>query len=121
MNLSDMALVKDNHLALAGQPALVRAVRAWRRRKIPVEIEVDSLELLSRVLPLGADIIMLDNFSVENMSEAVRRIDGRFETEASGGITEKTLRTFAETGVDYISMGALTHQIKSLDMSLKAE
>ena len=77
---------------------------------------------LNQVLEHGkVDRIMLDNFSTKNLQEAVRLINGRFETEASGGITTETLRAYAESGVDFISMGSLTHQIKSLDMSLKAE
>ena len=84
-----------------------------------IEIEVRSLEELDRVLQHGGvDRIMLDNFDIPTLREAVRRIDHRYETEASGGITEETLRSYAETGVDFISVGALTHHIKSLDLSL---
>jgi nicotinate-nucleotide pyrophosphorylase (carboxylating) len=126
MGLYDMVMIKDNHVDYAG--GVVQSIDAVEQylnrtgKKLRVEIEVRNLNELQQVLDHGKiDRIMLDNFSIENLKEAVSRIGGRFETEASGGITEKTLRDYAETGVDYISMGALTHQIKSLDMSLKAE
>jgi len=126
MGLFDMIMIKDNHVDFAG--GIVKAIQAvhdyFRQTgtKLPVEIEVRNLNELKEVLDFGqVDRIMLDNFSPEQMKEAVKRIGGRFETEASGGITEENIRAYAETGVDYVSMGALTHQIKSLDMSLKAE
>ncbi|MEI7897038.1 MAG: carboxylating nicotinate-nucleotide diphosphorylase [bacterium] len=126
MGLYDMIMIKDNHVDFAG--GIVKAIDAaedYLRRtgkKLKVEIEVRNFEELQQVLDHGKiDRIMLDNFSVKDMAEAVQRIGGRFETEASGGITEATLRQYAETGVTYISMGSLTHQIKSLDLSLKAE
>jgi nicotinate-nucleotide pyrophosphorylase (carboxylating) len=88
---------------------------------LKIEIEVRSFSELDTVLSYGrVDRIMLDNFSPANLAIAVKKVDGRFETEASGGITHDTLRDYASTGVDFISMGALTHQIKSLDLSLKA-
>jgi len=97
------AYIKDNALSL------------------PIEIEVRNATELDQVLVVaGVTRIMLDNFSPDDLKLAVDRIDRRFETEASGGITLKTIRNFAETGVDYISVGALTHQIKSIDLSLKA-
>ncbi len=125
MGLYDMIMIKDNHVDFAGGiiPALGAVQRYLREtgKNIPVEIEVRNLGELDLVLGHGGvDRIMLDNFSVHDLKEAVTRIGGRFETEASGGITTDTLRAFAETGVDYISMGALTHHIRSLDMSLKA-
>ena len=126
MGLFDMIMIKDNHVDFAG--GIVKAIQAvhdyFRQtgRNLPVEIEVRNLDELQEVLDFGqVDRIMLDNFSLEQMREAVKRIGGRFETEASGGITEENVRAYAETGVDYISIGALTHRIKSLDMSLKAE
>ncbi|MFZ4563501.1 MAG: carboxylating nicotinate-nucleotide diphosphorylase, partial [Bacteroidales bacterium] len=126
MGLFDMIMIKDNHVDFAG--GIVKAIQAvhdyFRQtgRNLPVEIEVRNLDELKEVLDFGqVDRIMLDNFSLEQMREAVKRIGGRFETEASGGITEENVRAYAETGVDYISIGALTHRIKSLDMSLKAE
>jgi nicotinate-nucleotide pyrophosphorylase (carboxylating) len=126
MGLYDMVMIKDNHIDYAGGivPA-IESVHQYLNRAtkiLKIEIEVRNFTELQQVLDHGkVDRIMLDNFSVENMRQAVALIGGRFETEASGGITVQSLRAYAETGVDYISMGALTHQIKSLDMSLKAE
>jgi nicotinate-nucleotide pyrophosphorylase (carboxylating) len=124
MGLYDMVMIKDNHVDFAG--GIVQAIDAVEHyldrtgKKLKIEIEVRNFDELRQALKHGKiDRIMLDNFPVDQMKEAVRLIGGRFETEASGGITEGTLRAYAETGVDYISMGALTHQIKSLDMSLK--
>ena len=126
MGLYDMVMIKDNHVDYAG--GIVQAIDAVQQylhdtgKNLKIEIEVRNFTELQQVLEHGKiDRIMLDNFSVENMKEAVLRVGGRFETEASGGITEETLRAYAETGVDFISMGALTHHIKSLDLSLKAE
>ena len=126
IGLFDMVLIKDNHIDFAG--GIVQAIDAVHRyflqtgKNLKVEIEVRSADELQQVLNHGlVNRIMLDNFSVENLERAVQRIDGRYETEASGGITEENVRIYAETGVDYISMGALTHHIRSLDMSLKAE
>ena len=87
----------------------------------PIEIEVDTLEQLKEVLPLKPDLVLLDNMSPQQCAEAVAIAAGSCKLEASGGITEKTLRAYGETGVDYISVGALTHQVKSLDLSLKAK
>jgi nicotinate-nucleotide pyrophosphorylase (carboxylating) len=123
--LYDMIMLKDNHVDFAGgiRPAIERT-RAYLHetgKDLKVEIEVRNLEELEEVLAIGqVDRIMLDNFTPALLREAVQRIGGRFETEASGGITRSTLRTYAETGVDYISVGALTHSFKSLDLSLKA-
>jgi nicotinate-nucleotide pyrophosphorylase (carboxylating) len=125
MGLYDMVMIKDNHVDFAG--GIENAIRSVydyfvkTGRKLPVEIEVRNLEELQQVIETGGvDRIMLDNFSVTGLKKAVAIIDKRFETEASGGITEENIRAYAETGVDYISVGALTHQIKSLDMSLIA-
>ena len=102
IGLYDMVMLKDNHIDFAGG---IEAVR--------------NLEELQRVMDHGGvDRIMLDNFDTATLREAVKRIDGKYETEASGGITDETLRAYAETGVDFISVGALTHHIKSLDLSL---
>lgn len=125
MGLFDMILLKDNHIDFAGGviPAIAR-VRAYLKKNgmdLPVEVEVRSLADIDQVFEAGgADRIMLDNFSVELTREAVARIDGRAEIESSGGITFETIRSYGEAGVDYVSVGALTHQIKSLDLSLKA-
>ena len=123
IGLYDMIMLKDNHIDFAGgiEAAIDRTRDYLTRthRQLRIEIEVRSLEELDRVLQHGGvDRIMLDNFDVPTLAEAVRRIDHRYETEASGGITEETLRAYAETGVDFISVGALTHHIKSLDLSL---
>lgn len=125
MGLYDMIMLKDNHLDYAGgiQAALIRAREYLEKtgRDLKIEIETRNLGEVDEVLRVGgANVIMLDNFSLEDMREAVKKIGGRIETEASGGIDETTLRAVAETGVDSVSSGALTHQIKSLDLSLKA-
>lgn len=123
IGLYDMIMLKDNHIDFAGgiEAAIDRTHDYLTRtgRQLRIEIEVRSLDELDRVLQHGGvDRIMLDNFDIPTLREAVRRIDHRYETEASGGITEETLRSYAETSVDFISVGALTHHIKSLDLSL---
>lgn len=125
IGLFDMILLKDNHIDFAG--GVRKAVEKAREylvatgKNIPIECEVRSLEDIDEVFAAGgADRIMFDNFSPEMTRKAVEKVAGRCETESSGGITLDTLREYAETGVDFISVGALTHQIKSLDMSLKA-
>lgn len=125
MGLYDMIMLKDNHIDYAGgiEPAIqkTREYLTKTGKKLKIEIETRNLEEVDEVLRVGGiDIIMLDNFSLTDLREAVRRIDGRFETEASGNITRDNIRAIAETGVNGISSGALTHQIKSLDLSLKA-
>lgn len=125
MGLYDMIMIKDNHVDFAGGiEKAIDACNSYLEKNnldLQVEIEVRNLIELKRVLVKGGvNRIMLDNFSVEVMREAVQLINGRFETEASGGITLDTLRDYAETGVDFVSVGALTHHIKSLDLSLKA-
>ena len=123
IGLYDMVMLKDNHIDFAGGiEAAIDRTRDYLKAKgkdLRIEIEVRNLDELQRVLDHGGvDRIMLDNFDTATLREAVKRIDGQYETEASGGITEKTLREYAETGVDFISVGALTHHIKSLDLSL---
>jgi len=123
--LFDMILIKDNHVDYAGgiANAILQANEylVKTEKSLQIEIEVRNLEELQQVLAIGqVNRIMLDNFSFESLREAVRLIDGKYLTEASGGINETTIRQYAECGVDYISSGALTHQIKSLDLSLKA-
>jgi nicotinate-nucleotide pyrophosphorylase (carboxylating) len=125
MGLYDMIMLKDNHVDYAGgiEAAITGARKylAETGKVLKIEIETRNLAEVDEVLRIGqVDIIMLDNFSLDNLREAVKRIGDRFETEASGNITEKTLRAVAETGVDGISSGALTHQARSLDLSLKA-
>jgi len=123
--LYDMILIKDNHVDYAGsiEAAIVKANEYVHRtgKNLQIEIEVRNLTELTQALRVGKfDRIMLDNFSLENLRLAVAQVGGQYPTEASGGIREDTLRAVADTGVDYISCGALTHQIKSLDLSLKA-
>lgn len=125
MGLFDMILLKDNHIDFAG--GVQNAVRgakeylAAKGKNIPIECEVRSLADIDEVFAAGgADRIMFDNFSPALTREAIAKVAGRCQTESSGGITFATLREYAECGVDFISVGALTHQIKSLDMSLKA-
>ncbi|MDD2512832.1 MAG: carboxylating nicotinate-nucleotide diphosphorylase [Proteiniphilum sp.] len=125
IGLFDMILLKDNHIDFAGGiENAIRGAREYLRnqnKQLKIEIEVRNLEELDRVLQLGGvDRIMLDNFTPEKTRQAVLRVQGRVELESSGGITFDTIRSYAETGVDYISVGALTHSVKSLDMSLKA-
>ncbi len=125
IGLFDMILLKDNHVDFAGgiAKALDRCA-AYQKEKglsLKVEIECRSFDEIRQVMEHGgADRIMLDNFSVEDTRKAVEMIGGRFETESSGGITIDTLRDYAECGVDFISVGALTHSVKGLDMSFKA-
>jgi nicotinate-nucleotide pyrophosphorylase (carboxylating) len=125
IGLFDMILLKDNHIDFAGgiKNAIIRAKEyLWQQGKnLPIEIEVRNFDELNEVFETGGvDRIMLDNFTVENTRKAVELTDGKYELESSGGITFDTIRQYAETGVDYISVGALTHSVKSLDMSLKS-
>ena len=123
--LFDMILLKDNHVDFAG--GIKNAINRTHDylnsigKKLKIEIEVRSFDEIRQVLETGGvDRIMLDNFSVEDTRKAVEMIGGRFETESSGGITYDTIRSYAECGVDFVSVGALTHSVKSLDMSFKA-
>ncbi len=122
-NLADGVLIKDNHIVAAGGiAAAVAAARARAPHSLKIEVKVETLEQLREALEAGADIIMLDNMPTETMREAVRLVAGRALTEASGNMGDKTdaeLRAVAETGVDLISIGALTHSVKALDISLK--
>jgi nicotinate-nucleotide pyrophosphorylase (carboxylating) len=117
--LYDMVLIKDNHIAAAG--SITEAVRRVRDRVqgLAIEVEVTSLEQLDEALALNVERIMLDNMSLEMMREAVRRVAGRAELEASGGITLENVAEVAATGVDLISVGALTHSVSGLDISLE--
>lgn len=123
--LFDMILIKDNHVDYAGgiKSAINNTLDYLKKNnlKLKIEIETRNLDELKEVLEIGqVDRIMLDNYSPKQISEALRLINGKYETEASGGITLTNIREYADTGVDYISVGALTHSVKSLDMSLKA-
>lgn len=122
--LFDMVMLKDNHIDFAG--GIEKAIELTHKYldskglNLKIEIETRSLDDVRRVMAYGGvDRIMLDNFTPDQICEALKIIDGKYETEASGGITDQTLRSYAETGVDFISVGALTHHIQSLDLSLK--
>jgi len=124
MGLFDMIMLKDNHIDFAGgiENAIGKANEYLSRtgRNIGIEVETRNLNEVERVLLVGGvQRIMLDNFNLENTRAAVKLINGRFETESSGGINLDTVRGYAECGVDYISVGAITHQIQSIDMNLK--
>jgi nicotinate-nucleotide pyrophosphorylase (carboxylating) len=126
IGLFDMILLKDNHVDFAGgiENAISRAKEyLWQQGKnIPIEIEVRNFDELNKVLETGGiDRIMLDNFTVKDTLTAVEIVDGKYELESSGGITFDTIRAYAETGVNFISVGALTHSVKGLDLSLKTK
>ena len=123
--LHDMVMLKDNHIDFAG--GVAKALKSTKsylekaKKKLKIEIEVRSLQELKEVIKEGGvDRIMLDNMIPSQIRQSIAIIDGKYETEASGGITEMSISEIADTGVDYISVGALTHSYKSLDMSLKA-
>lgn len=119
-NLSDGILIKDNHIVAAGGiRQAIDAVRKSAPHTLKIEIEAETLEQVKECLDAGADIIMLDNMSVPEMAEAVRMIGGKALTEASGNMGERDLKEVADTGVDFISIGALTHSVIALDISLK--
>jgi nicotinate-nucleotide pyrophosphorylase (carboxylating) len=125
MGLYDMIMIKDNHADFAGGiPNAIRAAQAYMGKTgldLPIEVETRDLKEVEKVLSLGGiQRIMLDNFDPPTLRKAVDLIAGRYETEASGGIVLETIRSYAETGVDFISVGALTHSVRSLDLSLKA-
>lgn len=119
-NLSDGILLKDNHIGAAGGvKQAIEMARAYAPFVRKIEIEVENLQMLDEALEAGADIIMLDNMSVENMREAVKRTAGRAETECSGNVTKENVAKLVDIGVNYISSGALTHSAPILDLSLK--
>ena len=125
IGLFDMILLKDNHIDFAGgiENAIIGAnsYLEEKNKSLKIEIEVRDMDELNEVLRVGGvDRVMLDNFTPEETKKAVELVAGRVELEASGGITSETIRSYAETGVDYISVGALTHSVKGLDMSLIA-
>ena len=124
IGLFDMILLKDNHVDFAGgiDKAVMRAKEYCKEKgkDLKIELEVRNFDELNQALAVGVDRVMLDNFTPEDTRKAVELINGRVETESSGGITFATLRQYAECGVDYISVGALTHSVKGLDMSFKA-
>jgi nicotinate-nucleotide pyrophosphorylase (carboxylating) len=125
IGLYDMILIKDNHVDFSGgiSNALVRTQKYLKDNNLNLKIEIEtrSLDEVKQVLAIGGvHRIMLDNFSPDLLREAVKLIDGKYETEASGGVTLQTLRSYAETGVDFISSGALTHSVKAMDLSMRA-
>lgn len=125
MGLYDRVMIKDNHIDFAGSiEKAIHKVIVYLKEKgkdIPIEVEARNMAEISEIMRVGGiHRILIDNFSPEETKKAVDLIDGKFETESSGGITKKNLRDYAEAGVDFISIGALTHQISSLDLSLKA-
>ena len=119
--LDDAILIKDNHVAACGGVAeAVRRAKTAAGHLMKVEVEVDSLAQLDEALPYAPDVVMLDNFSLDDLREAVRRVGGAVTLEASGGVNLQTVRAIAETGVDVISVGALTHSAPALDVGLDA-
>lgn len=123
--LYDMILIKDNHVDYSGgiKNAIDAAIKYLiaKKKKLKIEIEARNINEVNEILSVGnVDRVLLDNFSATDMKKAIHLINSKFETEASGGINESNVRAYAQTGVDYISIGALTHSVKSLDMSLKA-
>lgn len=125
IGLFDMIMLKDNHIDMAGGIlAAINRTKEYLRaidKKLPIEVETRNLSEVRQVLEAGGiDVIMLDNMDLATMREAVRLVNGKYKTEASGGVSEETIRGIAECGVDYISVGALTNAVKSLDLSLKA-
>lgn len=119
-NLSDGVLLKDNHIGAAGSVAkAVQMAKEYAPFVRKIEVEVENLDMVKEAVEAGADIIMLDNMSPEEMKEAVKLIDGRAETECSGNVTKENISRVISTGVDYISSGALTHSAPILDISLK--
>lgn len=119
LGLYDAFLIKENHIAACGSIALAISAARKHSPDKTVEIEVESLDELKQALDAGSDIIMLDNFSLEAMSEAVKITAGKAKLEASGNVTDASLRPIAETGVDYISIGALTKDCKAIDLSMR--
>lgn len=118
MGLHDAALIKDNHVVAAG--GVAEAFRAVRQAfpGLPIEVEVDRIDQIEPVLAEGADEILLDNFTVDQLAEAVRLVAGRARLESSGGLTLDAARAVADTGVDYLAVGALTHSAPALDLGL---
>ncbi|MGD8164658.1 carboxylating nicotinate-nucleotide diphosphorylase [Pantoea sp. FN0307] len=119
LGLSDAFLIKENHIIASGSIRQAVEKALWLHPDVPVEVEVETLDELAQALAAGADIVMLDNFTVEQMREAVNINQSRALLEVSGNVTDQTLRLFAETGVDYISVGALTKHVRALDLSMR--
>ena len=121
-NLEEMVLLKDNHVSIAGGAAqALRLVKQKNLQGVPVEVEVDHLQQLAELLEEGVDRVLLDNMTLEEMLQAVRMVSGKAELEASGGIRLEAVRAIAETGVDFISIGSLTHSVSVFDFTLEIE
>ena len=125
MGLYDRIMIKDNHIDFAGgiEAAILKVISYLKEKnkELPIEVEARNLDEIKEIMRVGGiHRILIDNFTPDETREAVALIDGKFETESSGGITKENIMDYAQTGVDFISIGALTHQIKSLDLSLKA-
>lgn len=122
MSLSDAVMIKDNHIVAAGGLAqAVDRARAYGGHTVKIEVEVDTLDQLRELLPAKPDIILLDNMTTDQLREAAALTGGRAVVEASGGVTRETVRAIAETGVDIISIGALTHSVRALDIGMELE
>ena len=119
LGLSDAFLIKENHIIASGSIRQAVEKAFWLHPDVPVEVEVELLEELDQALAAGADIIMLDNFTLDAMRDAVARAQGRAQLEVSGNVTEATLPQIAQTGVDYVSVGALTKHVRALDLSMR--
>ncbi|WP_312055391.1 carboxylating nicotinate-nucleotide diphosphorylase [Pantoea brenneri] len=119
LGLSDAYLIKENHIIASGSIRQAVEKAQWLQPDVPVEVEVESLEELDQALDAAADIVMLDNFSLDQMRTAVERNQGRALLEVSGNVTEATLPQIAQTGVDYVSVGALTKHVRALDLSMR--
>jgi nicotinate-nucleotide pyrophosphorylase (carboxylating) len=119
LGLSDAFLIKENHIISSGSIRQAVEKAFWLHPDVPVEVEVESLDELEQALKAGADIVMLDNFDVEQMRQAVALTAGKARLEVSGNVTKETIREFAETGVDFISVGALTKHVHALDLSMR--
>ena len=119
LGLSDAFLIKENHIISSGSIRQAIEKAFWFHPDVPVEVEVESIDELEQALHAGADIVMLDNFNVEDMRKAVAITNGKARLEVSGNVTKETIREFAETGVDFISVGALTKHVRALDLSMR--
>lgn len=119
LGLDDAILIKDNHIAIAGDiSTAIKQAQAFAGHLIPIEVEVDTLEQLEQALAVGVNIVLLDNMAPDVLTQAVAMCQGKAKTEASGGITPETVKAVAETGVDFIAMGYLTHSTTALDIGL---
>ena len=121
MGLYDAFLIKENHIMAAGSIAKAIVAARHNAEHLPVEIEVETLAQVSEALTAGADSLLLDNFTLPQLREAVALVQGKIKLEASGGVTLETIRAIAETGVDFISVGALTKDVQAIDLSMRVQ